>query len=151
MDYVYVRADEIHVNIRLEEHKMIGVRADGRKELITLADGYRESAESAVRLRPPRHARPGAGRRGRRTGSWSALREVFRKTAEQRCWFRKTAKVLAALPRSARPGAKKALAGRGGQGSRAGRGEGVRGGLQGKVPQGGREDHRRAGPTAGVL
>ena len=45
-DYVYVWADGIHVNIRLEEHKlcllvMIGVRADGRKELIALADGYR--------------------------------------------------------------------------------------------------------------
>ena len=51
MDYVYLRADGIHVNIRLEEHKLcllvlIGVRADGRKELIALADGYRESAES---------------------------------------------------------------------------------------------------------
>jgi hypothetical protein len=50
-DYVYLWADGIHVNIRLEEHKlrllvMIGVRADGRKELIALADGYRESAES---------------------------------------------------------------------------------------------------------
>jgi transposase-like protein len=50
-DYVYLWADGIHVNIRLEEHKlcllvMIGVRAYGRKELIALADGYRESAES---------------------------------------------------------------------------------------------------------
>ena len=50
-DYVYLWADGIHVNIRLEEHKLcllvlIGVRADGRKELIALADGYRESAES---------------------------------------------------------------------------------------------------------
>lgn len=51
VDYVYLWADGIHVNVRLEEHKlcllvMIGVRADGRKELIALADGYRESAES---------------------------------------------------------------------------------------------------------
>ena len=51
VDYVYLWAGGIHVNIRLEEHKlcllvMIGVRADGRKELIALADGYRESAES---------------------------------------------------------------------------------------------------------
>ncbi len=50
-DYVYLWVDGIHVNIRLEEHKlcllvMIGVRADGRKELIALADGYRESAGS---------------------------------------------------------------------------------------------------------
>jgi transposase-like protein len=51
MDFVYLWADGIHVNIRLEEHKlcllmMIGVRADGRKELVALADGYRESVES---------------------------------------------------------------------------------------------------------
>jgi transposase-like protein len=51
VDYVYLWADGIHVNIRLEEDKlcllvMIGVRADGRKELIALADGYRESAGS---------------------------------------------------------------------------------------------------------
>ena len=56
-DYVYLRADGIDVNIRLEEHKlcllvMIGVRADGRNGLIALADGYSESAESrADRLR----------------------------------------------------------------------------------------------------
>ena len=51
VDYVYLWADGIHVNIRLEEHKLcllvlIGVRADGRKELVALADGYRESVES---------------------------------------------------------------------------------------------------------
>ena len=51
VDYVYLRADGIRVNIGLEEHKlcllvMIGVRADGRKELIALADGCREPAES---------------------------------------------------------------------------------------------------------
>ncbi len=57
VDYVYLWADGIHVNIRLEEHKLcllvlIGVRADGRKELIALADGYRESAESWADLLP---------------------------------------------------------------------------------------------------
>ena len=65
------------LKIRLEEDKlcllvMIGVRADGRKELVALADGYRESAESWADLlrdcRPPRHARPGAGHRGRCAG-----------------------------------------------------------------------------------
>src|SRR3989440_2750662 len=50
VDYVYLWADGIHVNIRLEEHKlcllvMIGVRADGRKELVALADGYREPTQ----------------------------------------------------------------------------------------------------------
>ncbi|HEX4661001.1 MAG TPA: IS256 family transposase [Streptosporangiaceae bacterium] len=119
VDYVYLWADGIHVNIRLEEHKlcllvMIGVRADGRKELIALADGYRESAESWADLLRD------CARRGMRApvlaagdgalGFWSGLREVFPETREQRCWFHKTANVLAALPKSAHPGAKKALA-----------------------------------------
>jgi transposase-like protein len=119
-DYVYLWADGIHVNIRLEEHRlcllvMIGVRADGRKELIALADGYRESAESWADLLRD------CARRGMRApvlaagdgalGFWGALREVFPEAREQRCWFHKSANVLAALPRSAHPGAKKALAG----------------------------------------
>src|SRR5947207_9393190 len=118
-DYVYLWADGIHVSIRLEEHKlcllvMIGVRADGRKQLIALADGYRESAESWADLLRD------CARRGMRApvlsvgdgalGFWSALREVFPETREGRCWFHKTANVLAALPKSAHPGAKKALA-----------------------------------------
>ncbi|HEY1247026.1 MAG TPA: IS256 family transposase, partial [Hyphomicrobiaceae bacterium] len=119
VDYVYLWADGIHVNIRLEEHKLcllvlIGVRADGRKELVALADGYRESAESWADLLRD------CARRGMRApvlavgdgalGFWSALREVFPETREGRCWFHKTANVLAALPKSAHPGAKKALA-----------------------------------------
>jgi transposase-like protein len=119
VDYVYLWADGIHVNIRLEEHKlcllvMIGVRADGRKELIALADGYRESAESWADLlrdcaRRGMHAPVLAAGDGA-LGFWGALREVFPETREQRCWFHKSANVLAALPRSAHPGAKKALA-----------------------------------------
>jgi transposase-like protein len=119
VDYVYLWADGIHVNIRLEEHKlcllvMIGVRADGRKELIALADGYRESAESWADLLRD------AARRGMRApvlaagdgalGFWAALREVFPEAREGRCWFHKIANVLGALPKSAHPAAKKALA-----------------------------------------
>lgn len=119
VDYVYCWADGIHVNIRLEEHKLcllvlIGVRADGRKELVALADGYRESTESWADLLRD------AARRGMRApvlavgdgalGFWGALREVFPTTREQRCWFHKISNVLSAMPRSAHPGAKKALA-----------------------------------------
>ena len=119
VDYVYLWADGIHVNIRLEEHKLcllvlIGVRADGRKELVALADGYRESSESWADLLRD------CARRGMRApvlaigdgalGFWGALREVFPATREQRCWFHKIAGVLGAMPRSAHPGAKKALA-----------------------------------------
>jgi transposase-like protein len=119
VDYVYLWADGIHVNIRLEEHKlcllvMIGVRADGRKELVALSDGYRESVESWADLLRD------CARRGMRApvlavgdgalGFWGALREVFPQAREQRCWFHKIANVLGALPKSAHPGAKKALA-----------------------------------------
>ncbi|OLL89707.1 Mobile element protein [Pseudonocardia sp. Ae331_Ps2] len=118
MDYVYVWADGIHVTIRLAEHKLcllvlIGVRADGHKELVALVDGYRESTESWADLLRD------CARRGMRApvlavgdgalGFWGALREVFPETREQRCWVHKTANVLAALPKSAHPGAKKAL------------------------------------------
>jgi transposase-like protein len=119
VDYVYVWADGVHLNIRLDEEKLcllvlIGVRVDGTKELITLADGYRESTGSwADLLRDCK-------RRGMRApvlavgdgalGFWGALREVFPETREQRCWFHKIANVLAALPKSAHPAAKKALA-----------------------------------------
>jgi putative transposase len=119
MDYVYLWVDGIHLGIRLGEGKlcllvMIGVRADGRKELVALADGYRESAESWADLLRD------CARRGMcapvlaigdgALGFWSALREVFPQTREQRCWFHKIANTLGALPKSAHPGAKKALA-----------------------------------------
>ncbi len=119
VDYVYLWADGVHVNVRLEEHKLcllvlVGVRADGHKELVALADGYRESTESWADLLRD------CARRGMRApvlavgdgalGFWGALREVFPATREQRCWFHKIANVLGALPKSAHPGAKKALA-----------------------------------------
>jgi len=118
-DFVYVWADGIHLKVRLTQDKvcllvMIGVRPDGRKELIALADGHRESTESwADLLRSCR-------RRGMRApvlaagdgalGFWVALRDVFPDTKEQRCWFHKIANVLNCLPKSAQPGAKAALA-----------------------------------------
>ena len=119
VDYVYLWVDGIHVNIRLEEHKlcllvMIGVRADGRKELVALTDGYRESTESWADLlrdcaRRGMHA-PVLAIGDGALGFWGALREVFPTTREQRCWFHKIGNVLGALPKSAHPGAKKALA-----------------------------------------
>ena len=118
-DYVYMWVDGIHLKVRLEQDKvcllvMIGVRADGRKELIALADGQRESTESwADLLRSCK-------RRGMRApvlavgdgalGFWAAVRDVFPDTREQRCWFHVTANVLNCLPASAQPGARAALA-----------------------------------------
>jgi len=95
-DYVYMWVDGIHLKVRLEQDKvcllvMIGVRADGTKELVALADGFRESSESwADLLRDcKRRGMPapvlavGDGA----LGFWKALREVFPETKEQRCWF----------------------------------------------------------------
>ena len=118
-DYVYVWVDGIHLKVRLEQDKVcllviLGVRADGTKELVALADGFRESAESwADLLRDCK-------RRGMRApvlavgdgalGFWKAVREVFPDTREQRCWWHKIGNVLAALPKSAHPSAKAAMA-----------------------------------------
>jgi transposase-like protein len=118
-DYVYVWVDGIHLKVRLEQDKVcllviLGVRADGTKELVALADGFRESTDSwADLLRDCK-------RRGMRApvlavgdgalGFWKAVREVFPDTREQRCWWHKIGNVLAALPKSAHPSAKAALA-----------------------------------------
>jgi len=118
-DYVYVWVDGIHLKVRLEADKVcllvvIGVRSDGRKELVALADGFRESAESWADLLRD------AKRRGMRApvlavgdgalGFWKAVRDVFPETVEQRCWWHKIGNVLAALPKSVQASAKKAMA-----------------------------------------
>jgi transposase-like protein len=118
-DYVYCWADGIHFNIRLGDQGrlcclvLVGVRADGTKELVAVADGTRESTDDwAELLRDCR-------RRGMRApvvmvgdgalGLWRALREVFPATREQRCWVHKAANVLGALPKSVHAGARRAL------------------------------------------
>ena len=118
VDYVYVYADGIHFNVRLEEARLcalviVGVRTDGTKELVSISDGHRESTESwADVLR-------GLKRRGMRApvlavgdgalGFWGALSEVFPETLHQRCWVHKMANVMNALPKSAQPAARAAL------------------------------------------
>jgi putative transposase len=113
-DYVYLWVDGIHTKVRLEQEKlcllvMIGVRADGRKELVAITDGYRESTESwADLLRDCRRrgmTAPVLAVGDGALGFWKALRDVFPETREQRCWFHKSANILAALPKSAHPGA----------------------------------------------
>ena len=117
-DFVYVWADGVHPKIRPSEtHScllvLMGVRVDGTKELIAIAEGLRESTESwADLLRDCR-------RRGMRDpmlvagdgamGLWKALPDVFPAARHQRCWVHKIRNVMNALPKSAQPGAKKAL------------------------------------------
>jgi len=118
VDFVYLWVDGIHLKVRLEQEKlcllvMIGVRADGRKELVALTDGYRESTESWAGLLRDCKRRgmqaPVLAMGDGALGFWAALRDVFPETREQRCWFHKSANVLAALPKSAHPGAIKAM------------------------------------------
>ena len=118
-DFVYCWVDGVHFNVRLEQDRLcclviVGVRLDGTKELVALADGYRESTDSwANLLRDLR-------RRGMRApmiavgdgalGFWAALRDVWPEAREQRDWVHKVANVLDALPKSIQPVAKKILA-----------------------------------------
>jgi putative transposase len=117
-DYVYVWADGVHFNVRLDEERLcclviVGVRVDGTKELVAITDGYRESIESwAELLRDLR-------RRGMRApvlavgdgalGLWGPLREVVPETRTQRCWVHKVANVINALPPSVPPTARRRL------------------------------------------
>ena len=120
VDYVYWWADGVHFNIRLEEDRLcclviVGVRPDGTKELVALADGYRESTESWAdvlrSLRDRGLAAPVLAVGDSALGFWGALRDVFPTTREARCWVHKTANVLDALPKRLHPEAKDALAG----------------------------------------
>src|SRR5262249_28569786 len=92
-DYVYVWVDGVHFNVRLEDDRlctlvMIGVRPDGTKELITVEDGYRESAESwktVLRDLKRRGMRPPVVAVGDGAlGFWAAVRDVWPTTREQR-------------------------------------------------------------------
>jgi len=117
--YVYVWADGVHFNIRLEEDRqcilvLMGATADGKKELIALSDGYRESAQSWKELLLDVRARglrvdPKLATGDGALGFWKALREVWPATREQRCWVHKTANVLDKLPKRLQPAAKEKL------------------------------------------
>jgi putative transposase len=119
VDYVYCWADGVHFSIRLGEQGrlcclvIVGVRADGRKELVAVADGTRESTDDwAELLRDLRRRGMGApvvmvGDGA--LGLWRALREVFPQTREQRCWVHKVRNILNVLPKSVHAGARRAL------------------------------------------
>ena len=117
--YVYVWADGIHFNIRLEEDRqcilvLMGATADGQKELIAIVDGYRESEQSWKALLLDCQARglvvdPKLAIGDGALGFWKAVRQVWPQTQEQRCWVHKTANVLDSLPKSQQPRAKEML------------------------------------------
>src|SRR5665811_2629527 len=94
--------------------RIVGVRPDGRKERVAVADGHREDTESWLDLlrdlRDRGMAAPELAVGDGALGFWAALRQVFPSTAEQRCWVHKVANCLAALPKRAHPEAKGMLA-----------------------------------------
>lgn len=117
--YVYVWADGIYTNVRLEDDRvcllvLMGATPDGKKELIAVLDGYRESEQSWLELLldlksrglvyPPKLA-IGDGA----LGFWQALAKVFPKTKQQRCWVHKTANVLDKMPKRSQARAKEML------------------------------------------
>ena len=117
--YVYLWADGIHVQARLEDDAqcllvIIGATPEGKKELVGLIDGVRESAQSwrellldlkrrGLSMAPELAVADGA------LGFWQAIEEVWPKTRGQRCWVHKTANVLNKLPKSQHAKAKRAL------------------------------------------
>jgi putative transposase len=117
--YVYVWADGVHFNIRLEEDRqcilvLMGATTDGKKELIAISDGYRESAQSWKELLLDVKARglevdPKLATGDGALGFWKAVSEVWPSTREQRCWVHKTANVLDKLPKRLQPAAKEKL------------------------------------------
>jgi putative transposase len=117
--YVYIWADGIHVNVRLEDTEnkqqcllvVMGATAEGHKELLAVQDGYRESTQSWTELLVDLQRRgltlaPKVATGDGALGFWAALRRVYPETREQRCWVHKTANVLNRMPKSVQPRAK---------------------------------------------
>lgn len=117
--YVYLWADGVHFNIRLEEDRqcilvLMGATADGRKELIAVVDGFRESEQSWKALLLDVKSRglvvdPKLATGDGALGFWKAIAQVYPHTREQRCWVHKTANVLDKLPKRLQPEAKEKL------------------------------------------
>ncbi len=120
--YVYIWADGVYFNIRLGDPGnarqcilvVIGATAAGKKELLAVTDGYRESEQSwrellldlknrGLRMAPELATGDGA------LGFWAALRKIFPTTRAQRCWVHKTANVLNKMPKSIQGKAKSML------------------------------------------
>ena len=118
-DFVYIWVDGVHFNVRLGDNDrlcclvMVGCRLDGTKELIAIADGYRESTESWAELLRACKKRgmraPAVAVGDGALGFWAAVRDVFPETRPQRDWVHKTANVLDCLPKSVQGAAKRAI------------------------------------------
>ncbi|WP_379944535.1 IS256 family transposase [Marinobacter sp. LM1] len=116
--YVYWWADGVYSNVRMDDRLcllvIIGVTEHGRKELVAVEDGYRESEASWSELLSGLRARglttsPKLAIGDGALGFWKALAKCYPDTRHQRCWVHKTANILSALPKSVQPKVKAAL------------------------------------------
>lgn len=118
--YLYWWADGIHTGVRAEDDArqcllvIIGVTPEGKKELVTIGDGLRESTQSWLDVLRDLVARgleagPQLAVGDGALGFWAALAEVYPEVRHQRCWVHKTANVLNALPKSLQGKAKAGL------------------------------------------
>jgi transposase-like protein len=114
--YVYLWADGVYFNVRGDDHRqcllvVIGVRDDGKKELLAVDSGYRESESSWYELFQDLHDRglqpPQLIIADGMAGLWKAAQQVFPKTDHQRCWVHKTANVLNKMPKTMQPKVKR--------------------------------------------
>ena len=114
--YVYLWADGLHVNVRLDAERscilvLMGADEHGNKELVAVSDGYRESTASWRELlldlrRRGLLAGPRLATADGALGFWKALQEVYPGTGEQICWFHKAGNVLDKMPKSVQSQAK---------------------------------------------
>ena len=117
--FLYIWADGVYFKPRMAEERqcvlvIVGADEYGHKELLAMIDGFRESAESWRELLLDLRRRglkqdPKLAIGDGALGFWTALREVFATTREQRCWVHKTMNVLNALPKSLQDKAKSHL------------------------------------------
>ena len=116
--YVYFWADGIYCNVRMDDRQcllvIIGATEGGRKELVALEGGIRESEQSWLEvlvdlkrrgLQTPPELAVGDGA----LGFWKAISKAYDTTLWQRCWVHKTANILNKLPKSLQAKAKNRL------------------------------------------
>jgi putative transposase len=111
-EYAYLWADGVYFNVRLEEEKscilvVIGANYQGKKELLAVRDGYRESEQSWKELLLELKSRglqrdPKLAIADGALGFWKALPQVYPTTKAQRCWIHKTLNVLDKMAKSVR-------------------------------------------------
>ena len=117
--YVYWWVDAVYFNVRLTDDRpcvlvIVGATADGRKELVAIQDGERESQLSWQALLTELKARgltepPCLAIGDRALGFWKALDQVFPSVQVQTCWVHRIFNVLDKLPKKVQPDAKRAL------------------------------------------